>query len=52
MCVILSGETARDTTLVTLSTETFLLLVLLMGLLRERDHYLGRFLFNRVITLP
>lgn len=51
VCVVLSGKATRDTTLATLSTETFLLLVMLIGLLRERDHYLGRFLFNRVITL-
>jgi hypothetical protein len=51
LCIDLSGPTTRDTTLAILSTETFLLLVMLVGFLRERDHRLGRFLFNKVITL-
>ncbi|KAI0288385.1 hypothetical protein BC826DRAFT_695034 [Russula brevipes] len=34
-----------DSTLATLFSETFLLLLMLAGLLRQRDHHLGRFLF-------
>jgi hypothetical protein len=36
--------------MVTFCSEVFLLLVMMIGLVRERDHYLGRLLFNQVAT--
>lgn len=41
----------RDTTLATLCSEMFLLTFMLVGLVRQRDHYLGRLLFHHVGTL-
>ncbi|KAI9509248.1 hypothetical protein F5148DRAFT_778286 [Russula earlei] len=46
-CVLHGAQTTRDSTLATLTSEMFLLFVMLFGLLRERDHYLGRLLFHQ-----
>lgn len=40
----------RDTTLVSLCAEMILLAFMLAGLVRQRDHYLGRLLFHHVST--
>ena len=42
---------SRDATLATLSSEMILLIVMLAGLVRQRDHYLGRLLFHHVSAL-
>ena len=49
VCVPRSVLTTRDSILTTLCSEMFLLFVMLSGLTRERDHQLGRLLFNQVI---
>jgi hypothetical protein len=49
-CVLLNGRSNRDTTLATLCSEMILLTFMLAGLVRQRDHYLGRLLFHHVIT--
>ena len=41
---------SRDTTLVSLCSEMFLLAFMLTGLVRQRDHYIGRLLFHHVST--
>ncbi|KAH8987832.1 hypothetical protein EDB92DRAFT_1948338 [Lactarius akahatsu] len=41
------GEKSRDNIMATFFSEVFLLLVMTIGLLRQRDHYLGRLLFNQ-----
>jgi hypothetical protein len=50
-CVLLDARSNRDTTLATLCSEMILLAFMLTGLVRQRDHYLGRLLFHHVITL-
>ncbi|KAH9039213.1 hypothetical protein EDB84DRAFT_1066937 [Lactarius hengduanensis] len=45
-CVFV-GEKSRDNIMATFFSEVFLLLVMTIGLLRQRDHYLGRLLFNQ-----
>jgi hypothetical protein len=50
-CVLKDGRVNRDTTLATLCSEMILLTCMLAGLVRQRDHYLGRLLFHHVITL-
>ena len=47
-CVLVDGRMSRDATLATLSSEMILLIVMLAGLVRQRDHYLGRLLFHHV----
>ncbi|KAI0000189.1 hypothetical protein BJV74DRAFT_146920 [Russula compacta] len=42
-----AGQMTLDSTLTTISSELFLLFVMLTGLVRERDHCLGRLLFNQ-----
>jgi hypothetical protein len=49
-CVLLDGRPNRDTTLATLCSEMILLTFMLTGLVRQRDHYLGRLLFHHVNT--
>ena len=49
-CVLRDGGPNRDTTLATLCTEMILLIFMLTGLVRQRDHYLGRLLFHHVIA--
>lgn len=49
-CVLRDGRLNRDTTLATLCSEMILLTFMLAGLVRQRDHYLGRLLFHHVIT--
>jgi len=49
-CVLRDGRVNRDTTLATLCSEMILLTFMLAGLVRQRDHYLGRLLFHHVIT--
>ncbi|KAI9458669.1 hypothetical protein BJY52DRAFT_1372037 [Lactarius psammicola] len=46
-CVFIDGEKGRDNIMATFFSEVFLLLVMTTGLLRQRDHYLGRLLFNQ-----
>jgi hypothetical protein len=50
-CVPSERRLSRDTTLATLCSEMFLLAFMLTGLVRQRDHYLGRLLFHHVSTL-
>jgi hypothetical protein len=47
---VFDGNLGRDSIVVTFCAEVFLLLVMMIGLVRERDHYLGRLLFNQVAT--
>jgi predicted aminopeptidase len=47
-CVLKDGRMNRDATLATLCSEMILLIFMLAGLLRQRDHYLGRLLFHHV----
>ncbi|KAI0298680.1 hypothetical protein B0F90DRAFT_683878 [Multifurca ochricompacta] len=47
MCVLDESQRSRDNTTATFCAEAFLLLVMLAGLMRQRDHYLGRLLFNQ-----
>ena len=49
-CVLRDGRLNRDTTLATLCSEMILLTFMLAGLVRQRDHYLGRLLFHHVNT--
>jgi hypothetical protein len=49
-CVLRDGRLNRDATLATLCSEMILLTFMLAGLVRQRDHYLGRLLFHHVIT--
>jgi hypothetical protein len=42
---------SRDATLATLCSELILLTFMLTGLVRQRDHYLGRLLFHHVNAL-
>ncbi len=49
-CVFVDSEKGRDNIMATFFSEAFLLLVMTTGLLRQRDHYLGRLLFNQVAT--
>ncbi|KAI9438603.1 hypothetical protein H4582DRAFT_2076233 [Lactarius indigo] len=49
-CVFDGGEKNRDNIMATFFSEVFLLLIMTIGLLRQRDHYLGRLLFNQVAT--
>ncbi|KAH9061098.1 hypothetical protein EDB87DRAFT_482486 [Lactarius vividus] len=46
-CVFVDGEQSRDNIMATFFSEVFLLLVMTIGLLRQRDHHLGRLLFNQ-----
>lgn len=46
-----AGQVTLDSTLTSISSELFLLFVMLAGLVRERDHCLGRLLFNQVVIL-
>lgn len=48
-CVLSDARLNRDTTLATLCSEMILLTFMLAGLVRQRDHYLGRLLFHHVI---
>jgi hypothetical protein len=50
-CVLVDGRMSRDATLATLSSEMILLTFMLAGLVRQRDHYLGRLLFHHVSAL-
>jgi len=45
-CVLIDGRPNRDTTLASLCSEMILLTFMLTGLVRQRDHYLGRLLFH------
>lgn len=45
-CVLRDSQVNRDTTLATLCSEMILLTFMLTGLVRQRDHYLGRLLFH------
>lgn len=49
VCVF-DGSESRDNIMVTFFSEVFLLVVTMVGLVRERDHNLGRLLFNQVAT--
>ncbi|KAF8263001.1 hypothetical protein EI94DRAFT_628331 [Lactarius quietus] len=44
---VFDGSEGRDNIIVTFFSEVLLLLVTMVGLVRERDHYLGRLLFNQ-----
>ncbi|KAI0261671.1 hypothetical protein BC834DRAFT_972606 [Gloeopeniophorella convolvens] len=46
-CALDNSQKSRDNTTVTFCTDVFLLIVMLAGLMRQRDHYLGRLLFNQ-----
>lgn len=48
VCVF-EGSESRDNIMVTFFSEVFLLVVTMIGLVRERDHNLGRLLFNQCI---
>ncbi|KAI0278074.1 hypothetical protein BGY98DRAFT_975877 [Russula aff. rugulosa BPL654] len=45
-CVLRDGTPNRDATLAALCSEMILLTFMLTGLVRQRDHYLGRLLFH------
>ena len=49
-CVLADGRPNRDATLAALCSEMILLTFMLTGLVRQRDHYLGRLLFHHVNT--
>ncbi|KAH9962859.1 hypothetical protein BC827DRAFT_177052 [Russula dissimulans] len=48
-CVLHKAKTTRDSTLATLSSDMFLLIVMLFGLVSERGHHLGRLLFHQAL---